>query len=59
MGYDKPDSAVELARAVKAGGATWLTVHAREGGWCQPPAAHWGVDRADSGSGLPAGDCQW
>ncbi|MCB9254237.1 MAG: tRNA-dihydrouridine synthase [Bdellovibrionaceae bacterium] len=41
LGYDSPDAAVDLARAVEAGGATWLSVHARTKVDGYRPPAQW------------------
>lgn len=41
LGYDDPDSVVELAKAVEAGGASWLTIHGRTKVQMYQPSADW------------------
>lgn len=41
LGYDHKDHVVEIAQAAAAGGASWLTVHARTKMEGYRPPAHW------------------
>lgn len=41
LGWDDPDDVVENARAVEAGGADWLTIHARTKVQMYKPSADW------------------
>ena len=41
LGYDSPDSAIECAQALEAGGAAQLVVHARTKADGYKPPAHW------------------
>lgn len=41
LGYDRPDTVVELAKAVEAGGAAWLTIHGRTKVQMYAPSADW------------------
>ncbi len=41
LGFDTPDNSVEIAQAIEAGGASWLTVHARTRMDGYRPPARW------------------
>lgn len=41
LGYESPENCVEIAQAVEASGASWLTVHCRTKADGYKPPAHW------------------
>lgn len=41
LGFDHKDDVADIARACEAGGASWLTVHARTKTEAYKPPAHW------------------
>ena len=54
LGWDSSDRVDELARAAEAGGATWLTVHARTRAQGYAPPVDWAaIGRARAAVGIP------
>lgn len=54
LGWDDPDAVVELALAVEAGGASWLTIHGRTRAQGYLPPADWKrIGRAREALSIP------
>ncbi|MBC8068802.1 MAG: tRNA-dihydrouridine synthase family protein, partial [Deltaproteobacteria bacterium] len=54
LGWDSSANIVEIARAAEAGGASWLTIHARTRLQLYAPPVDWGaIGRARAAVGIP------